>query len=731
MDMNQRRLDALMRQIAEMSKTAAYDPVLDYRLQKLKASMSDPLHKVVVAGHFSSGKSTFLNALMGAKVLISRSGETTSCATRVFPVPPDHELAYSLRVHYRDGHVESGKIGGGNSVLLDATTLHGTQGRAADIKLVDIFHPLPVEAERICFVDTPGGNGMTPHLFDATREEIQSASAIVFMMSDRGITAYDGELIQYIRKYQERVFFVVNQVDRVEPDERKELLDAVAGNLQSIFGLEQAPQVWGLSSSQALEARLSGDAKLLSDSGFASFERQLTDYFSTSALVGDYIGSLEKTAAEIGEELAELQAEAAAKLQQQQELDDLNVKRKLLLLRGKFRKLEHEARNYIEADTTQLLDSLDAKMTEWVAATYQPFSSQLLARTEKLSVELRSMYKEYGSDISILFEQIETRINRYDTETHEHFGQAFASFARMIDRDLAEMAQAIPKRNQELIGLLLRFQLDASGNGQPFGKLIESLQTHSFSFKPIALREFHKEFTQLRQLQGSIVKLETESTDLFSAVPVIERQLESKNNRMNAIPAEQKRDIEREGRMPDVERWTEEVEVARKSYSGFGLRDALFGKKTETRNRSDDSARRRWQAKLEDIEKRYKEELVRLNDEAMELSGRIDSTKRMAVQFKRQADEVRRQVDEKFLQDIVPGLQRSYRQHANLINAQAGKYLEQTAFYAVSECGNELQQDRAAVTTMVSTEIRWKQEEEERRLMGAGSTRMVKEESRP
>lgn len=726
MDTNNQRRDRLSQRLQEISAASIMDPITALQLEELEKKVSEPLYKVVVAGHFSSGKSMFLNALMGSKLLISRSGETTSCATRVYPVSPEHELVDTIRIHYRNGKIEEGQLSGLGPLLLDTTTLHGSQDRLSAIRLVEIYYPLAVTSEPICFVDTPGGNGVTPHLFDATKEEIQSASAIVFIMSDRGITAYDSDLIEYIRKYQERVFFVVNQMDRVDNAERPELLKSVAAQLQSIFWLDELPAIWGVSSSQALEAKLSGDIPKLQVSGFDVFERQLLEYCANSEFVCDHLYNLERAVTQLEEELQEQKLELENRLKERRERANLQVKRQILQMYKKYRELEQSVRDYIELDKEQLLAELDEKMKEWVDAVFHPFSTLTLKNAQELSHDLRNIYQQTGGDGSVLFERMEDRINDYDQMIEERFVYAFTSFSKLIDNDLDRISASIPERNREVIELLLQFELGISP-ARSFSSLIQSLEERNLTFNRMTIGEYREQFNQLKQMHQKVEKKEQEEQKLVAELPVMERELQKKKKAISKISVDYELAVKKEGSMPSIDRWTEEVEVSRNSISGLGLRDKLFGKKKKEVNRTDDTKQRQWKARIQEHERHYRASEQQLSNMSEQLLQQISSSKKAVIQLKREAEQVRHQMDEKVLDELIPGLQSSYRQHANLINTKAKNHLEETALLTVEACQQILQEDRASVQDQICEFIKKSQEVEEQRLMDRMSITVIQE----
>ena len=70
-------------------------------IKRLIERLTDRSFRIAVVGEFSSGKSTFLNALMGRDILKHGAVETTATITEIENVPEAN--AETCDIYYRDG----------------------------------------------------------------------------------------------------------------------------------------------------------------------------------------------------------------------------------------------------------------------------------------------------------------------------------------------------------------------------------------------------------------------------------------------------------------------------------------------------------------------------------------------------------------------------------------------------------------------------------------------------
>ncbi len=210
----------------------------------------DELFLLVIVGEFNSGKTAFINALLGERFLTEGVTPTTAAI---------HIIRY----------------GDEPKLLPGAATPYGVGDR--DVIAVTY----PVEWLRdINIVDTPGTNAIIRKHEEITSEFVPRADLILFVTSaDRPFTESERQFITRIRDWGKKVVFVVNKIDIHEEADVVDVLGFVKENAQALLGRE--PIVFGVSSRQARQAKNSADAdertRLWAQSRFESLERYILE----------------------------------------------------------------------------------------------------------------------------------------------------------------------------------------------------------------------------------------------------------------------------------------------------------------------------------------------------------------------------------------------------------------------------------------------------------------------
>jgi tetratricopeptide (TPR) repeat protein len=213
-------------------------------VSRAAAELDQPL-LVTVMGEFSSGKSSFVNAFIGADVAPTGITPTTATINVV-----------------RYGRDRGGRVIGrdGSTVELgwDALFAHLralTPEAARAIDRVEILLPLP-QLEKINIVDTPGLNSIQPEHEETARGFIARADAVVWVFTaGQGGKASEKKALAAIRAEGKRVLGVLNKRDQLAAGE----VDEVVGFIDQTLG-EYVEAVVPVSARDALVWRTGGEA---------------------------------------------------------------------------------------------------------------------------------------------------------------------------------------------------------------------------------------------------------------------------------------------------------------------------------------------------------------------------------------------------------------------------------------------------------------------------------------
>jgi len=195
------------------------------------------LFLLVVAGEFNSGKSSFINALLGERVLPEGVTPTTD---RINVLRHGPEVTEQLLEAY----------------LLERT------------------YPSDLLRE-INVVDTPGTNAIIRRHEELTRDFLPRADLVLFVTSaDRPFTESERAFLEQIRQWGKKIVFVVNKFDILtRPEDRQQVLDFVREHAQALLG--EPPRIFPVSARDAIAARAGGSDDGWAASGFGAMDEYL------------------------------------------------------------------------------------------------------------------------------------------------------------------------------------------------------------------------------------------------------------------------------------------------------------------------------------------------------------------------------------------------------------------------------------------------------------------------
>jgi GTP-binding protein EngB required for normal cell division len=257
--------DELLGQMDALLQTEA---VRECPCEELREKLLSNTFNLVVVGQFKRGKTSFINALLGAEVLPVSVVPLTSIAT---VLTSGDELG--VRVYFNDGKVKEIPSG----ALPEYVTEKGNPENVKDVSEVVVTYPSPYLKDGVRVVDTPGVGSVFLHNTDAAYQYLPKADAAVFMLSvDQPVSQAELDFLRDVRQYSEMIFFLLNKADYLSEGDLQEALSYTKGMLREAMGTEV--RLFYLSAKLALEGKASGSGELLERSNFTTFSEALNRF---------------------------------------------------------------------------------------------------------------------------------------------------------------------------------------------------------------------------------------------------------------------------------------------------------------------------------------------------------------------------------------------------------------------------------------------------------------------
>lgn len=300
---NKRLLDI----ISQIKKTQAIKgfPYIAESLTDTEFELKNNEFRITIVGEFSSGKSTFLNAIIGQDILPHGVNETTATVTYIHNVSKADPRLDKAIVRFRDETKNDVTldVSKDKSALIDyVTTSENQYNVVRDIVAVDVYVHFADIEDPVVLIDTPGMNGVAKGHRDITLHEIRHSHASICLFHLRGMGKSDLDFIKELKKYQQSFFFVLNAIDDLKTNEEsyEERMQAFTNDIVNyVYEGNGKPQfVFGISALKALCARdlrimrvydtdqidltEADRTRLLEESKMPELEKALFDYLRVS-----------------------------------------------------------------------------------------------------------------------------------------------------------------------------------------------------------------------------------------------------------------------------------------------------------------------------------------------------------------------------------------------------------------------------------------------------------------
>ena len=259
----------LLLEVEQCVKTAQALPILPKEpLFELREKIDSHTFNLVVVGEFKRGKSSAINALIGANLLPIGVIPLTSIATVLF-----YGEHLAVDVVFENG-VRSPIA---PESLWGYVTEKGNPHNEKRVREVRIAYPSPWLKSGVQLVDTPGIGSVYRHNTDVAYHFLPKADAVLFLLSvDQPVGQTEFEFLKQVNEYAGKIFFLLNKTDLLDESDLQESVAFSSKVLAEAMG--KPVPVFAVSARLALEGKAKHSSELLEKSRFPEFSAALSRF---------------------------------------------------------------------------------------------------------------------------------------------------------------------------------------------------------------------------------------------------------------------------------------------------------------------------------------------------------------------------------------------------------------------------------------------------------------------
>jgi GTP-binding protein EngB required for normal cell division len=207
------RLEGLLVQLADLAREQGMRSLAAEVTGERLPALREGKITVVVLGEFNHGKSSILNALLGAEVLPTGITPTTAVITHIkWAAKPGAVVQYDAQDR--------------KEVSLSALASVVASEQAIEPQWVEVGYPSDLLRDNLVLVDTPGVNDISRQRVEITYGYVPRADVILYVLDSNQILKRSEITFirdRLLRTSKDRLLFVLGKVDALSEDEQAEV----------------------------------------------------------------------------------------------------------------------------------------------------------------------------------------------------------------------------------------------------------------------------------------------------------------------------------------------------------------------------------------------------------------------------------------------------------------------------------------------------------------------------
>ena len=359
--------------------------------------------EVAITGQFSSGKSTFLNALLSRNILPTGITPVTSKVNFI-----NYGEEYKLKITYYSGAQEYAPI----EAIADFTDQR--QNEMKDIKYLTLYAPMDILKD-ISFVDTPGLNSQSQSDTDTTRKVLRDVGGIIWLtLIDNAGKLSEAEVLEeYMQHFKNKSLCVLNQKDKLTPDQVTTTTNYVSEKFGKYFA-----KVVPISARMALESRALQIDVLIQDKQDKLLENIKHSINGNVTLIAKNLDDYYKDL----EDINNIDTSNNDKL-----LKESNIQEVIDFINTTIRPQASETKEFaIKKDLKGICDIL-IKEYETITKIYDALIEVLKNCENSVIEHFENIHKKYSKELFNIYNSLETIMEKIAHETYKGIKKRTAS----------------------------------------------------------------------------------------------------------------------------------------------------------------------------------------------------------------------------------------------------------------------------------------------------------------
>jgi GTP-binding protein EngB required for normal cell division len=369
--------------------------ILDKQLRRARYPM-----EVAITGQFSSGKSTFLNALLSKNILPTGITPVTSKVNFL-----NYGEEYKLKITYYSGAQEYAPI----EAIADFTDQR--KNEMSEIKYLTLYAPMDILKD-ISFVDTPGLNSQSQSDTDTTRKVLRDVGGIIWLtLIDNAGKKSEAEVLEeYMEQFKNKSLCVLNQKDKFTEEQIETTTKYVREKFSKYFA-----QVTPISAKLALQARALDKDVLIND----EYEKFISEF--KNDLKNNEVESLnffENKFAEYKNKISKINLQDSKNNTKLQE--ESNIQQVIDFIENTIRPQALESKEF--AIKRDLMGICDILVNEYqnILGVYDNLIKILKSSEEEILNALDNIHKKYSKELFSIYNSLEAIMEKMAHETFKN-----------------------------------------------------------------------------------------------------------------------------------------------------------------------------------------------------------------------------------------------------------------------------------------------------------------------